>query len=98
MSLPNYRPVVAATVATTTTIAYALQFGEYSCIPCRLYADTTKPIFHCDGCGICRVGKREDFFHCKTCNSCWPVASKASHRCVERALVREGTTLSHTLR
>ncbi len=27
--------------------------------------DTTKEQFHCDDCGICRVGGRSKFFHCR---------------------------------
>ena len=34
-------------------------FGAYFCLPCRFYDDdTSKGQFHCDGCGICRVGGR----------------------------------------
>ncbi|KOB73020.1 putative vitellogenin [Operophtera brumata] len=40
--------------------------------------------YHCDGCGICRVGGRDRFFHCERCNMCLPVQlQKAGHRCVE---------------
>ena len=34
-------------------------FGGYFCEVCRFYDnDTSKGQFHCDGCGICRVGGR----------------------------------------
>ena len=43
----------------------ATQFGEFFCEPCRFYDDDlTKGQFHCDGCGICRVGGRDNYFHC----------------------------------
>jgi hypothetical protein len=32
--------------------------------------DSTRKIYHCDDCHMCRRGKREDFFHCKNCNFC----------------------------
>ena len=40
----------------------------YFCNVCKLWDDDTeKNIYHCDDCGICRVGKGlgKDFFHCK---------------------------------
>lgn len=74
-------------------------------------------IFHCEDCGICRVGKprcacyvspkmalkwsllgvarstcacvagkRADYWHCEKCGSCYTVASRTTHKCVDRAL------------
>jgi uncharacterized CHY-type Zn-finger protein len=40
----------------------------YYCAICHLWDDdTTKSIYHCNDCGICRVGRGigKDFFHCK---------------------------------
>ena len=42
----------------------------YYCDVCKLWDDNPDPdrgIYHCDDCGICRVGKGlgKDFFHCK---------------------------------
>lgn len=40
----------------------------YYCGICKLWDDdTTKNIYHCNDCGICRVGRGlgKDFFHCK---------------------------------
>ena len=43
------------------------KMGEYFCSVCNLVDSTPgKDIFHCDKCGICRVGKVEDYFHCNT--------------------------------
>ena len=48
------------------------QCGEraawYYCDVCKLWDDDTgRSIYHCDDCGICRVGEGlgKDFFHCK---------------------------------
>lgn len=48
------------------------QCGErgawYYCSVCKLWDDDSrKSIYHCDDCGICRVGKGlgKDFYHCK---------------------------------
>jgi len=36
-------------------------------LPRHALADdtTSKKQFHCEDCGICRVGGRENFFHCR---------------------------------
>lgn len=42
--------------------------AQYYCGICKLWSDdVNKPIYHCDECGICRVGHGldKDFFHCK---------------------------------
>lgn len=42
--------------------------AQYYCGICKLWSDdVNKPIYHCDDCGICRVGHGldKDFFHCK---------------------------------
>lgn len=46
--------------------------AQYYCNICKLWSDdVNKPIYHCDDCGICRVGHGldKDFFHCKVCTS-----------------------------
>ena len=48
-----------------------LNLGGFFCGPCRMYDDTDKKQFHCDGCGICRVGGREKFTHCDKCSMCY---------------------------
>jgi len=56
------------------------KFGNYFCSICRLYDDNDKQQFHCDGCGICRVGGRENFVHCDVCGFCLP--KNQPHKCV----------------
>ena len=44
------------------------QMARYYCGVCKLWDDDNeKSIYHCDDCGICRVGQGlgKDFFHCK---------------------------------
>ena len=44
--------------------------ARYYCGICKLWDDyPDRPIYHCNGCGICRkgVGLGKDFFHCKVC-------------------------------
>ncbi|RMX37266.1 hypothetical protein pdam_00024270, partial [Pocillopora damicornis] len=47
---------------------------------CRLFDDTEKGQFHCSGCGICRVGGKENFFHCDRCDMCLGIQLKDSHK------------------
>lgn len=65
-----------------------LQFSHYFCDVCKLYDDDdAKDIYHCDDCGICRLGLGlgQDFFHCKGCNACLSVELQDDHKCIERA-------------
>lgn len=58
------------------------QCGErgawYYCSVCKLWDDDSrKSIYHCDDCGICRVGQGlgKDFYHCKVCSRSVMLAS-----------------------
>jgi len=61
-----------------------LKFGQYFCFDCKLYDDEDKQQFHCSGCGICRVGGRDNYFHCHRCDMCLPNHLKDNHKCVEK--------------
>jgi RING finger and CHY zinc finger domain-containing protein 1 len=58
-------------------------FAKYFCSVCCLYDDDgdKKGVFHCDGCGICRVGGKENFFHCDNCVACLSIFMKDNHKC-----------------
>mmetsp|Transcript_8891 Transcript_8891/g.29726 ORF Transcript_8891/g.29726 Transcript_8891/m.29726 type:complete len:147 (-) Transcript_8891:463-903(-) len=56
---------------------------------CKLFSKpTNQGIYHCNGCGICRVGQGIGIshFHCDTCKACYTLESRQGHKCVERAL------------
>ncbi|EME44470.1 hypothetical protein DOTSEDRAFT_72071 [Dothistroma septosporum NZE10] len=60
----------------------------YYCSKCKLWDnDSNKRIYHCDDCGICRVGEGlgKDYVHCKRCNVCISISTSAAHPCIERA-------------
>ncbi|XP_027023931.1 RING finger and CHY zinc finger domain-containing protein 1 [Tachysurus fulvidraco] len=57
-------------------------FSEYYCGICHLF-DKDKKQFHCQQCGICRIGPREKFFHCEKCNLCLANDLQGKHKCVE---------------
>lgn len=52
--------------------------GAYFCGVCNLFDDVDKGQWHCDQCGICRVGGAGAFIHCDVCNACL----KPGHDCV----------------
>ncbi|ELU11950.1 hypothetical protein CAPTEDRAFT_144246 [Capitella teleta] len=60
------------------------RFGAYHCSICNLYDDDNKRQFHCDPCGICRVGGRDNFYHCPKCDICLSTYLRDSHTCVEK--------------
>ncbi|CAK7220885.1 hypothetical protein SEUCBS140593_004386 [Sporothrix eucalyptigena] len=63
--------------------------ARYYCNICKLWNDDPdKSIYHCNDCGICRVGEGlgKDFFHCKKCGSCIAINQEESHRCREGAM------------
>tara|TARA_Y100001933_G_C18969885_1_gene552010 strand:+ start:567 stop:1433 length:867 start_codon:yes stop_codon:yes gene_type:complete len=64
-------------------------FGEYYCKECRLWINNSdKDYYHCNKCGICRVGKGIDidFFHCDICNACLPISLKNNHKCINNTM------------
>uniref|UniRef100_A0A3B3DWD2 Ring finger and CHY zinc finger domain containing 1 n=1 Tax=Oryzias melastigma TaxID=30732 RepID=A0A3B3DWD2_ORYME len=60
----------------------SLYFGEYYCDICHLF-DKDKKQYHCQPCGICRIGPSEKYFHCDKCNLCLAEDLRGNHRCVE---------------
>ncbi|GJN74120.1 CHY zinc finger domain-containingprotein [Purpureocillium lilacinum] len=62
--------------------------ANYYCNICKLWENRkSKPIYHCNDCGICRrgLGLGKDFFHCKTCRACITTSIQSSHKCIERS-------------
>ena len=65
------------------------QLASYYCSICKLWDnDGKKNIYHCNDCGICRIGKGLgiDYFHCEICNVCMAMGLKGNHKCIERNL------------
>ena len=58
----------------------------YFCSKCMFWSDEKKSFFHCEDCGMCRVGKGIgiDFTHCHKCGICLNIGFK--HVCIERNL------------
>lgn len=68
----------------TTCEKCGIQFGKYTCLICNLFDDVDRSQYHCDECGICRVGGRDKFFHCLKCDICLPKTLEGTHKCVEK--------------
>lgn len=69
-------------------IKCAQDTAYYYCSKCKLWDnDSTKSIYHCDDCGICRRGEGlgKDYVHCKRCNVCISISTSDAHPCIERA-------------
>lgn len=54
--------------------------ANYYCSVCKLW-DNERQIYHCDECGLCRVGDKQDHIHCNICSMCFLIS--ADHKCVE---------------
>ncbi|KAI0484269.1 hypothetical protein GGR56DRAFT_613007 [Xylariaceae sp. FL0804] len=74
--------------AGESCVACGASAARYYCDICKLWNDDPeKPCYHCNDCGICRIGRGigKDFFHCKKCGACIAISMEADHRCIERA-------------
>jgi RING finger and CHY zinc finger domain-containing protein 1 len=58
-----------------------INFGSYYCNICNLYDYNDRGQYHCSKCGICRVGGKEHFVHCDTCNMCIK-KDLSDHKCI----------------
>jgi RING finger/CHY zinc finger protein 1 len=56
-------------------------FGKYTCVPCAVYDDTDLGQFHCEKCGICRKGEKENYVHCDNCKMCLSKSMMNVHSC-----------------
>lgn len=62
-----------------------VELAHYFCEKCKLYDnDPKKDIYHCDGCGMCRLGLGldKDYFHCDECGICLLIDLRERHRCL----------------
>ena len=48
-----------------------IKMARYYCHKCKFWNnDANVKLFHCDGCGVCRTGNKEDYQHCNKCGVC----------------------------
>lgn len=60
-----------------------ITFGNYFCDICNLFDDTDKGQYHCDKCGFCRIGGKDNFIHCDSCHMCIGKDIFNIHKCVQ---------------
>ena len=58
-----------------------VRFGEYHCQVCNLWMSAKDEPYHCEKCGFCRVGGRENFRHCDDCGMCIDAFLFEDHNC-----------------
>lgn len=65
-----------------------IRFADYYCSICKLWDDEgkKKQIYHCDACGICRIGPQKNYFHCDRCCACYATSLKDNHQCISGAM------------
>ena len=58
-------------------------FAVYYCEICSFYDDmgAEKQHYHCEKCGICKTGGRENSYHCDICDLCYKIPCD-NHVCV----------------
>ncbi|OTB16313.1 hypothetical protein K445DRAFT_317278 [Daldinia sp. EC12] len=74
--------------ASDVCMSCGISAARYYCNICKLWNDDPdKPVYHCNDCGICRIGRGigKDFFHCKTCCACIAIGQEKDHKCIERS-------------
>ena len=69
--------------STNVCMSCGVTFAEWHCPKCNLWMDLKKKPFHCDKCGICRVGGSDKFRHCEMCCMCISVAMLETHNCMK---------------
>lgn len=65
----------------------SILFGNFYCNICSIWTERTD-IYHCNDCGICRVGPREVTFHCFDCGTCFH-KSDYNHICSKKSYKEE---------
>lgn len=58
------------------------KMGNYFCMECKLLDLDDKGQYHCNKCGICRIGHAENFVHCDGCGLCISKISENNHKCM----------------
>jgi len=66
---------------TNACINCNVTFGDYHCSICNLWMSNDEKPYHCDECGFCRVGGRENFKHCFDCGMCIDAFLFSDHNC-----------------
>lgn len=66
---------------TNNCINCHVTLGEYHCNICNLWMSVDENPYHCEECGFCRVGGRNNFKHCHDCGMCIDALLFDEHDC-----------------
>ncbi|WIA44124.1 hypothetical protein OEZ86_010466 [Tetradesmus obliquus] len=71
-----------------TCLTCGTLFAAYFCTECGIANDDVpcEGYFHCGSCGICRVGRRDEFRHCDGCGCCLRRKVMREHACRHNCL------------
>lgn len=58
-----------------------IKFGNMHCSICNIWCNNVKESYHCNGCGFCIIGKKEDYIHCNKCGICILKKNSLDHKC-----------------
>lgn len=64
-----------------------IRFADYYCNICHLWKGCEPPAYHCNDCGMCRIGRKDDYFHCTKCNMCIANNAKNDHKCFQNSFM-----------
>ena len=72
---------ISCCVIRNKCISCSIQFGQYHCDICNLWMLDAESPYHCEDCGFCRVGGRDNFRHCNDCGMCIDALLFNDHNC-----------------
>lgn len=55
--------------------------SKYSCLKCGLWNDKKINYYHCNKCGLCKLGNENEMFHCDKCKKCFDIKIIDYHNC-----------------
>jgi hypothetical protein len=58
-----------------------IKFANYHCNKCNLWSSNYEKAYHCDGCKVCKYGRKSDYTHCYKCNQCYSNKYFNIHKC-----------------
>lgn len=62
------------------------EVSKICCPICKtlcMIGEDVKPAYHCEKCGVCRVGLAENSVHCDKCGTCYDIKSQKTHVCAD---------------
>jgi len=61
-----------------------ITFAKYHCSLCKIWVSDDREAFHCHKCRSCKLGKKDDFYHCDACALCFAKSTRSRHECSKK--------------